>query len=188
MSRFFFFIFGITFTLILTGCQSKSSLPKPKAYLNLSYPKHTYTSLKSNCQFSFEYSKLAHTTINKKCWITLFYPSLKASIDITFVPVKNNLRALLKDAEKLTYSHAIKADEITNQPFINKKKKVYATLYTVTGNAASQLQFHATDSSKYFLTGALYFNSVPNYDSIYPAVKYLEVDIKHIIESLIWKE
>jgi gliding motility-associated lipoprotein GldD len=186
MSKYLKF-YSILF-ILLAACQSKTPLPKPKAQLSLVYPKPQYTALKSPCHFTFEYAKTAQVTINNKCWVTIKYPLLNASIDMTYKPVKNNLRALLQDAEKLTYSHAIKADEITNQSFVNPSKKVFATLNKVTGNAASQLQFHATDSSRYFLTGAVYFNSVPNYDSIYPAVNYLENEIKHLLESLKWKE
>ena len=29
------------------------------------------------------------------------------------------------DAQKLTYDHVVKADDILEQPFINNKKKVY---------------------------------------------------------------
>ena len=59
--------------------------------------------------------------------------------------------------------------------------------YEVGGNAASQSQFYVTDSTEHFLTGSLYFYAKPNYDSILPAAKYLEKDIKHIMETVKWK-
>lgn len=180
------FITVLTLFFLFSSCTEKDTLPKPKAQLSLQYPKSNYSLFKSKCAFSFEFSDLAKANIKDKCWVTLNYPHLKASIEITYMPIKNNLKALLQDAEKLTYSHAIKADAISSQPYLNPTKKVYATLYKVTGNAASQLQFHATDSIKNFLTGAVYFNSVPNYDSIYPAVAYLEKEIRHLVESIIW--
>ncbi|MCF6213844.1 MAG: gliding motility lipoprotein GldD [Flavobacteriaceae bacterium] len=178
-----------TSLFLITACiNNASTLPKPKAQLSLQYPKVTYTSFNGNCPFSFEYSNLAKVSVKNNCWITIDYPLLKASIDITYKPISNNIKALLQDAEKLTYSHAIKADAISSQPYIDTSKKVYATLYNVTGNAASQLQFHATDSLKNFVTGAVYFNSIPNYDSIYPAVKYLEIEMRHLVESISWKK
>ncbi|NQW37528.1 MAG: gliding motility lipoprotein GldD [Flavobacteriales bacterium] len=173
---------------LLSSCKNNSSvLPKPKAQLSLKYPDVTYTLFNTDCPFSFEYSDIALVTVKNNCWITINYPLLKASIDITYKPVTNNIKALLQDAEKLTYSHAIKADGISSQPYINTSKKVYATLYNVTGNAASQLQFHATDSTLNFITGAVYFKAVPNYDSIYPAVNYLEKEVRHLVESISWK-
>jgi gliding motility-associated lipoprotein GldD len=60
--------------------------------------------------------------------------------------------------------------------------------YEVKGNAASQSQFYVTDSTKHFVTGSLYFYAKPNYDSILPAAVHLQQDIRHIIESLRWKE
>jgi gliding motility-associated lipoprotein GldD len=60
-------------------------------------------------------------------------------------------------------------------------------LYEITGNAASHLQFHITDSTHHFIKGSLYFYVKPNYDSILPAVNYIKEDIFRLIETLEWK-
>ena len=52
---------------------------------------------------------------------------------------------------------------------------------------ASQTQFFVTDSLHHFVTGSAYFKVKPNYDSILPAADYLQKDIRHIMESLRWK-
>ena len=124
---------------------------------------------------------------NSKCWINIQYPSLKASLNLTYRPVENNLKELLLESEKLTYKHSVKADGISAQPYLNADKKVFGSLLEVTGNAASPLQFHLTDSTRHFITGALYFEVQPNYDSILPAIKYLEKDVKHLMETFEWK-
>ena len=62
------------------------------------------------------------------------------------------------------------------------------TVFNIVGNAASQIQFFLTDSSKNFLVGALYFYSKPNYDSIYPALKFIEKDLYRLIESFEWEQ
>mgnify|MGYP006110393705 CR=1 FL=1 len=80
-----------------------------------------------------------------------------------------------------------KAESIPEKIFINKEKRVYGTLFSIVGNAASQYQFFLTDSVNHFLVGSIYFLARPNYDSIYPAVKYLEKDIIHLIETLKWE-
>jgi gliding motility-associated lipoprotein GldD len=115
------------------------------------------------------------------------YPKLNASINLTYRPVENNLNELFLEAEKLTFNHAIKADGINSIPYENISKKKYGAIYEVTGNAASPIQFHITDSTKNFITGAVYFNIQPNYDSIVPAIKYLQSDIVHLMETLEWK-
>ena len=102
--------------------------------------------------------------------------------------MNNNLEELLRDAQKLSYEHVVKADNITEQPFINKKDRVYGMFYEVSGDAASQAQFYVTDSTLHFVTGSLYFRAKPNYDSIYPAAIYLQKDIRRIMESLRWNE
>ena len=59
--------------------------------------------------------------------------------------------------------------------------------YMINGDAATQSQFYVTDSINHFVTGSLYFNSKPNFDSIYPAAVYLRNDIRVIMESIQWK-
>jgi gliding motility-associated lipoprotein GldD len=49
------------------------------------------------------------------------------------------------------------------------------------------VQFYVTDSINHFLSGALYFSSQPNYDSILPAIDYLRSDVRKLLETLRWK-
>jgi gliding motility-associated lipoprotein GldD len=106
---------------------------------------------------------------------------------MTYRPVEGNLKELLIEAEKLTFNHTIKADGISSIPYSNHEKRVYGAIFEVTGNAASPIQFHVTDSTDNFITGAVYFNVQPNYDSIKPAINYLRQDIMRMIESMEWK-
>ena len=94
---------------------------------------------------------------------------------------------LLKEAEKLVFKHTLKAEEITVKDFLDTKKKVFGSMYEITGNAASQIQFHATDSTKNFIKGSLYFYTKPNYDSVLPAVTYIKKDILRLMETLKWQ-
>ncbi|MCG1034867.1 gliding motility lipoprotein GldD [Polaribacter sargassicola] len=183
MRKFFLLIF---LTLFLS-CK-EDVLPKPKAYLSLEYPQKTYKNLEISRPYSFNILKNT-TVINKENnWITIKYPQLKASIDITYRPINNNLRELLTESEKLVFKHAVKAEEIKPPiDFVNPKKRVFGSLYEITGNAASHLQFHVTDSTKNFIKGSLYFYAKPNYDSILPAVDYIKKDILHLVETLEWE-
>ncbi len=181
--RFLLIILSISW---LTACSNEEILPKPKAQLRLEYPQAYYQKVDFE-HFSIEKSNLAKIERVSGKKINLVYPAMKAKIYLTYNQIDNNLEALLRDAEKFTYEHTVKADEIITHDYINEKDSVYATINQVTGNAASQIQFHATDSIKHFLDGSLYFYAQPNYDSIMPAVKYLQKDIKHLVESLRWK-
>ena len=140
-----------------------------------------------NYAYSFEYSSKAHIVQKKNQWLDIFYPELNATLVLSYMPVNNNLRLLLRDAEKLTFKHMIKADDIQAVPYENPNSKVYGKLFEVYGDAATQIQFHATDSVRNFMTGALYFYAKPNYDSIMPAVHYLKKDVIRLMETLEWK-
>ena len=170
----------------VTGCGGET-VPKPKAYLRLEYPEAQYVMFNQNCPFSFDVN--AHTIIKDKggCNLTVQYPRMKATIYLTYKPVNNNINLLLRDAQKLTYEHVIKADEIQEQPFVNRDGKVYGMFYKVGGNAATNAQFYVTDSTKHFLTGSMYFYAKPNFDSIMPAASYIMNDMQNIMETINWK-
>lgn len=183
--------------LISFSCQ-EDYVPKPKAYLRLDYPKADYKKTNTNNLFSFEKNLLASDLTYKKLEssttsyaVNIEYPSLKGTIFLTYKGIegnKNNLTTFLRDAQKFTLEHTKKADEIPITPYENKKQKVYGVFSEVKGNVASPAQFYVTDSINHFLTGSLYFYAKPNYDSILPAANYLQKDIKHIMETLRWKE
>ena len=60
--------------------------------------------------------------------------------------------------------------------------------YMIDGDAATQSQFYVTDSINHFVTGSVYFNAKPNFDSIWPAVEYLREDVRRIMESMSWTQ
>ncbi len=121
--------------------------------------------------------------------MNLRYPKMRATIYLTYQNVENNnLESLLYDAQKLAYDHNIKAESIPEQPFVNEEDKVFGMFYMINGNAASQSQFYVTDSLNHFITGSLYFEAKPNFDSIYPAVSYLREDIRKMMETIKWQE
>jgi gliding motility-associated lipoprotein GldD len=171
--------------LFLFSC-GDNAIPKPKSHLSLEYPRAKYSKLNSDCMFSFETNALTSIK-NKSCSFEINYPKMKATIYLTHKKVNNNIDKLLRDAQNLTYNHVVKADDILEQPFINDKKKVYGMFYEVGGNAATNAQFYATDSTKNFIVGSVYFYAKPNYDSIFPAAQYLKNDMKRIMETLEWK-
>jgi gliding motility-associated lipoprotein GldD len=55
------------------------------------------------------------------------------------------------------------------------------------GNTASPIQFYLTDSTKDFFRAALYFNNIPNQDSLAPVIDYLREDIMMMMETFRWK-
>ena len=179
---------SLLFIVILIVSCNEETLPKPKAFLNLEFDKTTYQKLTLERPYEFEVSKNTIVKNEPKNWLKIEYPTLKASLDITYRKIDNNLRELFVESEKLVFKHAVKADQISSNDYLNSEKRVFGTLHEITGNAASQIQFHITDSTHHFIKGALYFKTKPNYDSILPAVYYIKKDILHLMETLKWKE
>lgn len=169
---------------VLVSC-SENTIPKPKAMLRLEYPNALYEPIKE-CSYSFEKNTLSIVKKQNNCNISIEYPSMKATIYLTYKPVQSNIENLLRDAQKLTYEHVVKANNILEQPYINTEDNVYGMFYEVDGNAASQSQFYVTDSTGHFLTGSIYFRVKPNFDSIQPAANYLKNDARKIMETLSW--
>lgn len=193
MKHFFYLLVVVSFCI---SCK-QDYVPKPKAYLRLDYPNAQYKTLNIQVPFTFQANELAtHITYKKLAAssesyaINIEYPSLKGTIFLTYKAINNDKEVLtnyLRDAQKFTLEHTIKADEIPVFPYANKERNVYGVLSEVKGNVASPAQFYVTDSVQHFLVGSLYFYAKPNYDSILPAANYLQKDMAQIIESLHWK-
>ena len=176
--------------IFLTSC-GEETIPKPKAHLALEYPEAKYTFFSPNCPFGFEINRISIANPAKgsnPCWINLDYKSINATVFITYQRVNGNIDSLLMDAQRLPLQHTIKADFIEGDIYTNTSNKTYGMFYEVDGDAASQAQFYVTDSVKHFMTGSLYFNKKPNFDSIMPAAAYLKKDMKHLMETLQWRE
>lgn len=180
---------SIFFTLIclsLLSCGDEK-MPKPTGQLSLEYPPAKYMKFSNSCGFDFDKNELAEVKATSNCGLEIHYPKMKATVYLTYKPVQNNLVKLLTDAQKLTYEHVIKANDIAEQPYVNLDRKVYGMFYQVGGNAATNAQFYVTDSTRNFVTASMYFYSKPNFDSILPAADYIKNDMKQMIESIKWK-
>ncbi|KFF18425.1 gliding motility lipoprotein GldD [Flavobacterium hydatis] len=173
-------------TITVFSCKD-DVVPKPASYLRLDYAEAKYVNFENQCPFAFEMNADAVIKGEKDCGFTISYPKMKATIYLTYKPVNGDINKLLKDAQKLTYEHVIKADDILEQPYLNPDKKLYGMFYQVDGNAATNSQFYITDSIKHFVTGSVYFYAKPNFDSIMPAASYIKNDMQHLMETIKWK-
>ncbi|MWB95718.1 gliding motility lipoprotein GldD [Flavobacterium sp. GA093] len=181
-----FSIAAVLLVLTVVSCKDEV-LPKPSGFLRLDYPEAKYVNFENNCPFAFQINEAAVIKGEKDCGFAITYPKMKATIYLTYKPVNNNIENLLRDAQKLTYEHVIKADDILEQPYLNPQKKVYGMFYQVNGNAATNSQFYVTDSTRHFITGSVYFYAKPNFDSVMPAASYIKNDMQRLMETLKWK-
>lgn len=187
-----FACFVFSFFLLLTSC-GKTQIPRPYGYFRVDLPSHTYSKFDStSLPYSFDKSTLANVKFrNEKgesYWIDIVYPTLNASIYCSYKPIQGDLYNLLEDTRKIVYKHTVRADAIDDNTFVNRNKKVYGIFYDLEGNTASQAQFILTDSVKHFFRAALYFENVPNKDSIAPIAEYVKKDMIRVMESFEWKK
>ena len=190
-NRFFSTILIISILFLLSSCV-KTSIPRPYGYFRVDLPLHSYRMIDTlNLPYRFELPKnvrlINRKVVGEHYWIDLYYPKLNASIYCSYKPVKGNLINLLEDTRKIVYKHSIRADGIGEKVFDHSEKNVHGILYDLKGNTASSVQFVLTDSTHNFFRGALYFNNVPNKDSIAPMSNYIREDVIHIMESFEWK-
>jgi gliding motility-associated lipoprotein GldD len=187
----FSILLTIGFTCLLGSC-NKTTIPRPYGYFRVDLPEHAYRTIDTlNLPYRFDLPKNA-LLISRKAegemfWIDLYYPKLNASIYCSYKPVKGNLIDLLEDTRKIVYKHSVRADGIGEKVYDHPEKNVHGILYDLRGNTASSVQFILTDSTHNFFRGALYFNNVPNKDSIAPMANYIREDVIRIMESFEWK-
>ena len=177
---------------LLLSCGNGGYTPKPRGYFRIDLPEKSYTHFDSvGYPYSFEipvYGKInAKQKDGEKYWVDLYFPYYNATVYISYKPVAGNLAELIEDTHKLSYQHSVRAEAITDTPYINDSLKVYGLLTEIAGEAASPVQFYLTDSVKNFLRGSLYFYSAPNRDSLNPLIDYFKEDIMYLMETVEWK-
>jgi len=186
-----FIFFGVISSLLFS-CE-KAYIPRQYGYFRVDLDNHSYRNIDTlNLPYSFDLpinvQLIERKVEGEKYWIDLYYPKLNASLYCSYMPINGNLFDLLEDARKIVYKHSIRADGIGEKVFENKENNVHGILYDLKGNTATSLQFVLTDSTHNFFRAALYFNNVPNKDSIAPMAEYIREDVIRIMESFKWKK
>jgi gliding motility-associated lipoprotein GldD len=180
---------------LLSSCDQEDEVfsPKPRGYFRIDFPEKNYRLYDSLCPYSFEipsYARLVKDNHKgaEDCWWNLEFPKFNATIYLSYKAVNNNINKYLDDSHDFANRHQIKATGLDEVAIIRDKAKVYGLLFEISGNTASSLQFYLTDSTKHFLRGSLYFNSVPNSDSLKVVVDFLKSDMLHLIQTTSWKD
>jgi gliding motility-associated lipoprotein GldD len=185
---------SVFFLLNLSSCSGDDEYsPKPKGYFRIDLPSKSYQLYDNDCPFTFEYPKYArievdHERLSEPCWLNYHLPHFGATLHLSYKELNNNADSYIKDSWELAQKHIAKASAMDNVEIGNKKERVYGLLFNIEGNAASPLQFYLTDSIRHFIRGALYFNAVPNKDSIGPVYAFIKEDIEHMIKTFRWKD
>lgn len=190
-------LFFAVLLLIESGCRKEAAVPKPKGYFRIDLPEKEYVSLNTkegipDLPFSFEIPVYGNINFGsgspeEEGWFNIEFPAYKAIIYLTYKPLKNDFAAIMEQTYRMNVkNHITRADAIKQLEFNNEDAKVYGILYDLKGNAATAVQFYATDSVRHYMRGSLYFDAEPNADSLAPVIDFLREDIKHLVETLNW--
>lgn len=184
-------VIALLFLLVTFACKQQST-PKPRGYFRIDFPEKKYQASTPNYPYRFEYPVYAQlipdtSSLSEPFWLNIELAQMNAKIHLSYKAVQNNLHQLTEESHNLAYKHAIKATSINEKIFVNNDKKVWGTIYEIKGNSASPLQFHLTDSLKHFIRGSFYISEIPNSDSLYPVIQFIDTDIHHFIESFNWE-
>ena len=189
MRNYIFIIFIVFF-----GCENYF-LPKESAYLRLDYPKPEYE-LIDDKEFPFFFeansrlSEISDIDINlESIDFIINYNQLNAQINFQYKSVnsKEKLNAYILDLKTAIETHSMMANSVKIKDYSLKEKNIFGRIFDLSGSVASPYQFYLTDSINNIISGFVYFNIKPNYDSILPAINYIENDIIYLIESFDWK-
>lgn len=200
---------------IFAGCNSVYT-SKKKGYFNIDLPAHSYKIYdQKGFPYSFEYPSYAFpvkdstyfdSTPENEYWINIDFPQFEARIFLSYKIIGgksvykikkpdgtykdstgvNQFDKMVNDAFNLTNKNEAVATSIKDSVFTTKNN-ISGVFFKVGGNAATATQFFLSDSTTHFLRGALYFSATPNADSIKPVQDFLEVDIKHLINTFKWR-
>ncbi|HOP14346.1 gliding motility lipoprotein GldD [Lentimicrobium sp.] len=183
---------AVLLAAMMTAC-GDPPVPKPRGYFRIDLPQREYRLLDSIYPYTFEIPVYAKITGDPNAgeepyWINIDFPAYKGRIHLSYKAVDNNLSTFTEDAHQLVMKHIPKASAIDEIRIDNEALKVHGLIYDIKGaGAASPYQFFATDSTRHFIRGALYFNVLPNNDSLAPVIEFLKGDIRHMLETLKWK-
>ena len=189
-----FFILIIALSAAFVSCDAGEEIfsPKPRGYFRINFPEKKYRVYDSICPYKFEipvYAQMKQDKHNgaEPCWLNLEFPKYKATVHLSYKEVNKNIATYLEDSHNFANKHQVKATGLDEIAVIRDSAKVYGLVFDIEGNTASSVQFYLTDSTRHFLRGALYFNSIPNIDSLRIVVDFIKKDILHLINTTSWK-
>lgn len=187
------YIFTLMIMLVFLQACNEQYTPRPRGYFRIDLPEHEYASLDSSFPYAFAYPVYAQLNPDpfapeEPYWLNVDFPDFKGRIHLSYKAIDGNLLEYLEDSRQFVMKHIPKASSINDSLIYDPDKKVYGLIYHIEGmGAASPCQFFITDSVQHFIRGALYFDVVPNNDSLAPVIDFIRKDIDHLLETFEWR-
>lgn len=180
--------------LLLSACGSDQlPIPKPPTYLRLELPEHNYRTYNDpNCPYTFDIPELYTIKDVKEantptCHKDIDLGPLNGQVHFSYIDMTEPLSTYVNYANDKVGDHKLKATAINDEQILRPDDRVFGTFFALEGDVAAPFHFYLTDSTSRFVSGVVYFNSVPKYDSLKPSLDYLEVDLKKLMHTFQWK-
>ncbi len=181
---------SVIFLFLFSACEGNELLiPKPPTYLRLDLPDHAYTTFSDRCPYTFQLSQLysAKEVSKDNCHKDIDLGRLNGTIQFSYIDMKEPLAQYVNFSNDRVDEHKLIATAINDEQIIHPGKKVYGTFFELQGDVATPFQFYLTDSTDRFVSGVVYMNCKPNYDSLRPTLDYLKVDLLKLMNTFEWK-
>ena len=204
----------IVLPFLFVSCNSPYT-SKKRGYFKIDFPQKKYVLFdQQGFPYSFEYPAYARIVKDSTYfednpdnpyWINIDFPFFRGKIFISYKTIGgksvykiktpsgykdsvgiNSFENMVNDSYKLSYKNNVKAYSIDDSA-MNTPNNITGVFFSLTGNVATANQFFLSDTTKHFLRGALYFDATPNEDSLRPVNDFLRQDMKHIINTLQWR-
>lgn len=168
------------------------SIPKPPTYLRMNLPRHNYKLYSNSCPYMFEISEIFQVEdvmdeSGLSCHKEIKLGPLNGVIHFSYINMVEPLSRYVNYSNDKVDEHKIKANSIEDVNIIREEDRVFGTFFELKGDVATPFQFYLTDSTKRFVSGVVYFNCVPNYDSLKPSLDYLKLDLMKLVNTFKWK-
>jgi len=178
--------------LFIVSCGGDEDfIPKPKSYFRIDFPAKEYQENKEKCHTTYEhptYSYILEKPSPREgvCFQNIVFPYYKASIYCTYLKLDSNFYEHSEEYRKKAYEHQSRAQAIDEKYYVDEDKKVYGATFDIQGDVACNYIFYLTDSTDNFFAGQVFFEAIPNYDSLQPVIEFVKEDIVHLIETFEW--
>lgn len=154
------------------------------------FPEAVYQSSPDSLPFRFDVSRQAVFAAREnkegEYFCDVVYPLLKAQLYCTWHRITPEVFPVVaEESHAIAYSHVQMATSIDEKFYANEPSRVYGILYDIKGPVATPLQVALTDSLTFFFNASLYFDAVPDADSIAPYLDYLRKDVVRLMESFV---
>ncbi|MAR62759.1 MAG: hypothetical protein CMC45_02685 [Flavobacteriaceae bacterium] len=172
--------------LLIYSCNNNTTLPKQKAFFAPKLETPTYKNSNLDCNYNLLINSKSSINNFNNCNYEIYYKDLNSKIFINQINFSSTIDELKNMFDQKVLENSKFSNQIIESEYIDLDKNIYSRLYSFIGDSPANIQFYLTDMSNNFITGSLYFETKPNYDSLYPYINYIRNDIRKMVDSFEW--